>query len=57
MPFIREYTKSSKKNDQNEKHVENVNENRNPTAANESEGNDFIFHIRLKTNFVRTLKN
>ena len=53
MSFIREYTKSSKKNDQNEKNAENVNENRNPTAANESVRNDFIFHIRLKTNFCK----
>ena len=49
MSLIREYAKSSKKNDQHEKSAENVNENRNPTTANKSEGNDFMFHIRLKT--------
>ena len=53
MPFIREYAKSSKKNDQNEKNAENINENRNPTTANEDEGNDFIFYICLKTNFCK----
>ena len=53
MPFIREYAKSSKKNDQNEKNAVNINENRNPTTANEDEGNHFIFYIRLKTNFCK----
>ena len=53
MLFIREYAKSSKKNDQNEKNAENINENRNPTTANEDEGNDFIFYICLKTNFCK----
>ena len=54
MSFIREYTKSSKKNDQNEKNAENINENRNPTTANEDKGNDFIFYIRLKTNLCKS---
>ena len=35
------------------KNAENINENRNPTTANEDEGNDFIFYICLKTNFCK----
>ena len=53
MPLIREQAKSSKKNDQNETNAENINKNRNPTAANEDEGNDFIFYIHLKINFCK----
>ena len=51
LSFIREYPKTSKKNDQNEKNAESINENRNRTTANEDEVNDFIFYIRFKTNF------
>ena len=53
MSFIREYAKSSEKNDQNEKNAENINENRNPASANKDEDNDFIFYIRLKEKFCK----